>query len=113
MEEKRGNRTVTPAMKLPAVIEGMTPPALVVAARASAPASASLEFFAPAIRNPHTRRAYARAAGDFPGGACPCAGHLLPSRAPDTPAFPACDHPWPLTDDQSIAPCGRGNVKHG
>ncbi|SEK13810.1 site-specific integrase [Paraburkholderia diazotrophica] len=24
-----------------------------------------LEFFAPAIRNPHTRRAYARAAGDF------------------------------------------------
>lgn len=24
-----------------------------------------LEFFASAIRNPHTRRAYARAAGDF------------------------------------------------
>ncbi|AEG68828.1 phage integrase family protein [Ralstonia solanacearum Po82] len=24
-----------------------------------------IELFAPAIRNPHTRRAYARAAGDF------------------------------------------------
>lgn len=32
-----------------------------------------LEFFASAIRNPHTRRAYARAAGDFLAW-CACAG---------------------------------------
>jgi site-specific recombinase XerD len=35
-----------------------------------------LEFFASAIRNPHTRRAYARAAGDFLGW---CAGAGVPS----------------------------------
>jgi site-specific recombinase XerC len=36
----------------------------------------SLEFFASAIRNPHTRRAYARAAGDFLAW---CAGAGVPS----------------------------------
>jgi site-specific recombinase XerD len=35
-----------------------------------------LEFFASAIRNPHTRRAYARAAGEFMGW---CAGAGVPS----------------------------------
>jgi hypothetical protein len=64
MEEKRGNRAVTPAMKLPVVIESMATPALVRAAGERAGVR-FLEFFASAIRNPHTRRAYARAAGDF------------------------------------------------
>jgi site-specific recombinase XerD len=49
---------------LPAALNGVTPPALVVAAGERAGAR-FLEFFASAIRNPHTRRAYARAAGDF------------------------------------------------
>ena len=44
--------------------EGIAPPALVVAAGERA-GLRFLEFFALAIRNPHTRRAYARAAGDF------------------------------------------------
>ncbi|WP_250510328.1 tyrosine-type recombinase/integrase [Caballeronia sp. GACF4] len=39
-------------------------PSLVVVAGESA-STRFLEFFASAIRNPHTRRAYARAAGDF------------------------------------------------
>lgn len=39
-------------------------PALVTSAGDSA-GIRFLEFFASAIRNPHTRRAYARAAGDF------------------------------------------------
>ncbi|WP_028227366.1 tyrosine-type recombinase/integrase [Paraburkholderia ferrariae] len=43
---------------------GATVPALVVAAGERAGVR-FLEFFASAIRNPHTRRAYARAAGDF------------------------------------------------
>ena len=42
----------------------MSTPALVVAAGERA-GIRFLEFFASAIRNPHTRRAYARAAGDF------------------------------------------------
>ncbi|MBK5125685.1 tyrosine-type recombinase/integrase [Burkholderia sp. R-69980] len=42
----------------------ITTPALVVAAGERAGVR-FLEFFASAIRNPHTRRAYARAAGDF------------------------------------------------
>jgi len=41
-----------------------TVPALVIAAGDQA-GTRFLEFFASAIRNPHTRRAYARAAGDF------------------------------------------------
>ena len=41
-------------------------PALVTAERDRAGVR-FLEFFASAIRNPHTRRAYARAAGDFLG----------------------------------------------
>lgn len=39
-------------------------PALVITAGARASVR-FLEFFASAIRNPHTRRPYARAAGDF------------------------------------------------
>ncbi|SAL85758.1 phage integrase family protein [Caballeronia choica] len=49
---------------LPAVAAGVTAPALVIAAGDRAGVR-FLEFFASAIRNPHTRRAYARAAGDF------------------------------------------------
>ncbi|WP_250532727.1 tyrosine-type recombinase/integrase [Caballeronia sp. AZ10_KS36] len=44
--------------------DGIAPPALVIAAGERA-GIRFLEFFASAIRNPHTRRAYARAAGDF------------------------------------------------
>lgn len=45
-------------------LDGIFAPALVVAAGERAGVR-FLEFFASAIRNPHTRRAYARAAGDF------------------------------------------------
>jgi site-specific recombinase XerC len=44
--------------------DGSPPPALVIAAGERA-GIRFLEFFVSAIRNPHTRRAYARAAGDF------------------------------------------------
>ncbi|MEX3945978.1 tyrosine-type recombinase/integrase [Paraburkholderia sp. BR10937] len=47
-----------------AIRESIAPPALIVAAGERAGVR-FLEFFASAIRNPHTRRAYARAAGDF------------------------------------------------
>src|ERR1700679_2372418 len=49
---------------LPAVAAGIATPALVIAAGDRA-GIRFLAFFASAIRNPHTRRAYARAAGDF------------------------------------------------
>ncbi|KVQ92658.1 tyrosine-type recombinase/integrase [Burkholderia ubonensis] len=52
-------------------------PALVAVAGERA-AKRFLEFFASAIRNPHTRRAYARAAGDFLTW---CAGAGVPSIA--------------------------------
>jgi site-specific recombinase XerD len=52
-------------------------PVLVVAAGECA-GIRFLEFFASAIRNPHTRRAYARAAGDFLAW---CAGAGVPSIA--------------------------------
>ncbi|HDR9102707.1 TPA: tyrosine-type recombinase/integrase [Burkholderia vietnamiensis] len=52
-----------------------TVPALVTAAGERA-GQRFLEFFAAAIRNPHTRRAYARAAGDFLTW---CAGAGVPS----------------------------------
>ncbi|CAB3774133.1 tyrosine-type recombinase/integrase [Paraburkholderia humisilvae] len=55
------------ALVLPA---GVTVPALVASAGERA-GIRFLEFFASAIRNPHTRRAYARAVGDFLGW---CAG---------------------------------------
>jgi site-specific recombinase XerD len=45
-------------------LNSITTPALVIAAGERASVR-FLEFFASAIRNPHTRRAYARAAGDF------------------------------------------------
>jgi site-specific recombinase XerD len=45
-------------------LNGLTTPALVVAAGERAGVR-FLEFFASAIRNPHTRRAYARAVGEF------------------------------------------------
>jgi site-specific recombinase XerC len=45
-------------------LNGIAPPALVIAAGERA-GIRFLEFFASAIRNPHTRRAYARAAGEF------------------------------------------------
>jgi site-specific recombinase XerC len=45
-------------------LNGITAPALVMTAGERA-GIRFLEFFASAIRNPHTRRAYARAAGDF------------------------------------------------
>jgi site-specific recombinase XerC len=51
-------------VNLPVALDGVNTPALVVAAGERA-AVRFLEFFASAIRNPHTRRAYARAAGDF------------------------------------------------
>src|SRR4051812_50211111 len=51
-------------MNLPVPIDGISTPALIVAAGERAGVR-FLEFFASAIRNPHTRRAYARAAGDF------------------------------------------------
>jgi site-specific recombinase XerD len=47
-------------------LNGITTSALVVASGERAGVR-FLEFFASAIRNPHTRRAYARAAGDFLG----------------------------------------------
>jgi site-specific recombinase XerC len=45
-------------------LNGNATPGLIVAAGERA-AMRFIEFFASAIRNPHTRRAYARAAGDF------------------------------------------------
>jgi len=45
-------------------LNGITTPVLVIVAGERASVR-FLEFFASAIRNPHTRRAYARAAGDF------------------------------------------------
>ncbi|MBT2791940.1 tyrosine-type recombinase/integrase [Paraburkholderia strydomiana] len=51
-------------MNLPVALHGINTPALVAAAGERA-GIRFLEFFASAIRNPHTRRAYARAAGDF------------------------------------------------
>lgn len=53
----------------------LAPPALVMAAGERA-SLRFLEFFASAIRNPHTRRAYARAASDFLAW---CAGAGVPS----------------------------------
>ncbi|MGN4191792.1 tyrosine-type recombinase/integrase [Burkholderia gladioli] len=55
--------------------DGNVMPALVIAAGERA-GIRFLEFFASAIRNPHTRRAYARAAGDFLAW---CAGAGVPS----------------------------------
>ncbi|MDC6126773.1 site-specific integrase, partial [Burkholderia gladioli] len=51
-------------MSLTVARRNMAVPALVVAAGERAGVR-FLEFFTSAIRNPHTRRAYARAAGDF------------------------------------------------
>jgi site-specific recombinase XerC len=51
-------------VSLPVTVGGIVTPALVTAAGERA-GIRFLEFFASAIRNPHTRRAYARAAGDF------------------------------------------------
>ncbi len=51
-------------MSLPVAVGGIATPALVVAAGERA-GIRFLEFFASAIRNPHTRRAYARAVADF------------------------------------------------
>ena len=51
-------------MNLPIALNGVTTPTLVAAAGERAGVR-FLEFFASAIRNPHTRRAYARAAADF------------------------------------------------
>ncbi|CAB3774972.1 tyrosine-type recombinase/integrase [Paraburkholderia humisilvae] len=59
--EKRGGTGTN--LVLPA---GVATPALVASAGERASVR-FLEFFASAIRNPHTRRAYARAAGDFLG----------------------------------------------
>lgn len=49
---------------LPADRDFVATPGLVAAAGERA-GIRFLEFFASAIRNPHTRRAYARAAGEF------------------------------------------------
>ncbi|SIN85070.1 tyrosine-type recombinase/integrase [Paraburkholderia phenazinium] len=56
-------------------LDAIPTPALVTAAGERA-GIRFLEFFASAIRNPHTRRAYARAAGDFLAW---CAGAGVPS----------------------------------
>ncbi|MDN7820897.1 tyrosine-type recombinase/integrase [Burkholderia vietnamiensis] len=58
-------------------LDGIATPALVIAAGEHAGVR-FLEFFASAIRNPHTRRAYARATGDFLAW---CAGAGVPSIA--------------------------------
>src|SRR3546814_19027724 len=49
---------------LPAPAPALALPALIAAADERAPLR-FLQFFAVTIRNPHTRRAYPRAAGDF------------------------------------------------
>ncbi|WP_233839478.1 tyrosine-type recombinase/integrase [Paraburkholderia sp. ZP32-5] len=59
------------------VFDALSVPTLVVAAGERA-GIRFLEFFASAIRNPHTRRAYGRAAGDFLAW---CAGAGVPSIA--------------------------------
>lgn len=64
-------------MSEPVTLNGITTPALVTVAGERASARFQ-EFFASAIRNPHTRRAYARAAGDFLTW---CAGAGVPSIA--------------------------------
>jgi site-specific recombinase XerD len=51
---------------------------VLVAAAGDQAATRFLEFFASTIRNPHTRRAYARAVGDFLAW---CAAHGVPSIA--------------------------------
>ena len=56
-------------------LNGITTPTLVVTAGERASVR-FLEFFASAIRNPHTRRAYARAVGEFLAW---CAGAGVPS----------------------------------
>lgn len=58
-----------------AALDSLSVPALVAAAGERAGVR-FLEFFASAIRNPHTRRAYARAATDFLAW---CAGTGVPS----------------------------------
>jgi site-specific recombinase XerD len=58
-----------------AKVDAISTPALVLAAGERAGVR-FLEFFASAIRNPHARRAYARAAGDFLAW---CAGAGVPS----------------------------------
>jgi site-specific recombinase XerC len=60
---------------LVALVQGQALPVVVTAAGERA-GIRFLEFFASAIRNPHTRRAYARAAGDFLAW---CAGAGVPS----------------------------------
>src|SRR3954451_21734475 len=60
-------------------------PALVTAAGDQA-AKRFLEFFAAAIRNPHTRRAYGRAVGDFLAW---CEAHRVPSLAAVQPLYVA------------------------
>ena len=63
---------------LPVIIAaGPALPALVAAAGDQA-ATRFLEFFASTLRNPHTRRAYARAVGDFLAW---CKDHAVPSIA--------------------------------
>jgi site-specific recombinase XerC len=76
--ERHGCETVTELIARAAI--GVVPfgvPALVAAAGEQA-RRRFLEFFASAIRNPHTRRAYARAAADFPAW-CDGAGVASPT----------------------------------
>src|SRR3546814_9050282 len=61
MGEDRAMNQLAP---LPAPAPALALPALIAAADERAQLR-FLEFFAVTIRNPHTRRAYARAAGDF------------------------------------------------
>lgn len=76
--------------------DSLSTPALVLASgdRASI---RFLEFFASAIRNPHTRRAYARAAGDFLAW---CAGAGVPSIAAVQPLHVAA---WIELQAQSLS----------
>ncbi|SOE59152.1 Site-specific recombinase XerD [Burkholderia sp. YR290] len=62
-------------MNLPVALNEISTPMLVIAAGDRA-GIRFLEFFASAIRNPHTRRAYARAAAEFLAW---CAGADVPS----------------------------------
>jgi site-specific recombinase XerC len=86
---------------LPVAGNFVATPALVVAAGERA-GIRFLEFFASAIRNPHTRRAYARAAGDFLTW---CAGVGVPSITAVQPLHVAT---WIELQTQTLsAPTGK------
>src|SRR3546814_11085929 len=82
---------------LACIVAALALPALIAAADERAPLR-FLEFFAAAIRNPHTRRAHIRAAGQFLS-ACEARGVAL--RAP-VPPLPSAD--WVVALGRERAP---------